>query len=75
MKLRIIKHIIPILALLAVSLTACDSSPLLRDNFMGKRLVEPDRLPQRVPRDARGNPRLDQQSKDLNEFWNRLKIW
>ena len=75
MELRNTKRILALCALLTGGLSACDSTPLMRDDYMGVRLVEPDRLPQRVPRDAYGNLRLDQQSDDLSQFWNKLKIW
>jgi hypothetical protein len=44
------------LALLAATLPACDTGPLLRDWYMGKKFIEPELLPERVPRDQHGNP-------------------
>ncbi len=64
-----------ILCLLAIGLSACDSSPLLRDDYMGQSLIEPDLLAQRVPRDRDGNPMLQNQSWDLEGFWPKMKVW
>ncbi len=58
------------LALLA-GLTACDSSPLLRDHYMGKRLAEPHLLAKPVPRDGQGQPRLHEEQDDRS-LWQRL---
>ena len=44
------------LALLAVTLPACDTGPLLRDRYMGQIFIEPELLPERPRRDKNGNP-------------------
>ncbi len=64
-----------ILSLLAANLAACDSSPLLRDHYMGQQLLEPEYLPHRVPRDKDGNPELQTQSRQLESFWQKLRFW
>lgn len=61
--------------LLAASLAACDSSPLLRDNYMGQNLLEPELLPRPVARDNKGNPILHAQSRDREGFWQSFKVW
>ncbi|MDP7546594.1 MAG: hypothetical protein QGF20_04810 [Alphaproteobacteria bacterium] len=64
-----------ILTIFAASLAACDSTPFLRDDYMGKKLIEPELLPQRVPRDQDGNPQLQTQARELESFWRKLKFW
>lgn len=64
-----------ILTLLAAGLAACDSTPLLRDHYMGKKLLEPELLPETVPRDKDGNPQLQTQARELESFWRKLKFW
>ena len=45
-------------SILIFILSACDTNPLLRDDYMGKKVVEPRLLPQPVARDGNGNPML-----------------
>lgn len=40
---------------------ACGSRGWLRDNYMGRDILEPDRRPGSVERDAEGNPILRRQ--------------
>lgn len=55
----------PLLILLAslasLALGACDRR-WLRDDYMGRDLLEPELTPQPAPRDDRGNPVLPPQS-------------
>jgi hypothetical protein len=64
-----------ILTLLAALPAACDSGALLRDHYMGQKLLEPALLPQRVPRDDNGNPQLQTQERELENFWRQFKFW
>jgi hypothetical protein len=61
------------LSVLCLGLSACDSSPLLRDNYMGQKVVEPHLLPQRVKRDGNGNPILQAESRSWTSFWPSLR--
>jgi len=48
------------LALVAVGLTTAGCErPRLREDYMGKRLLQPDKMPAEVERDATGDPILD----------------
>ena len=60
-------------SILLFTLSACESSPLLRDIYMGIKVVEPDLLPQRVQGDGNGNPILQPESGMWSGFWPSLR--
>ncbi|MDA1100856.1 MAG: hypothetical protein O2967_17930 [Proteobacteria bacterium] len=64
-----------VLTLLATGLTACDGSLFMRDNYMGQKWLEPELLPQQVPRDQDGNPQLQIQARELESFWQKFGTW
>lgn len=43
----------------AIAVTACDRRPLLRDEYLGKGLLQPHKTPQSQRRDGMGNPILE----------------
>ncbi len=45
--------------ILALLLAGCGGS-MLRDDYMGMSVLQPDKLPRAVERDAHGNPILDE---------------
>jgi len=47
-----------LLLLAASALAACERPPLLRDWYVGRETLEPDRVIQAIPRDERGDPIL-----------------
>ena len=47
-----------LIVLAAAALSACESRPLLRDWYVGRETLEPDRYIQTIERDALGNPIL-----------------
>lgn len=56
---------VAIVAALGVALSACEERPLLRDNYVGKALLQPRHVPRSTERDGWGNPVLeDSQKKD-----------
>jgi hypothetical protein len=57
--------------LLAAGLAACDGGTLLRDNYLGQGIIEPDLRPQRVRRDNLGNPILPTNAPSGGVFWRR----
>ncbi len=61
-----------LLPLLAVGVAACDSGPLLRDNYLGQSILEPDLRPRRVQRDEQGNPILQADESSLADYWRQL---
>ncbi len=72
-----------LLSILLAGLSACGGDPLLRDDYLGKRLLEPERMPGEVVRDKYGNPVLQSKSQspaksqpqETRSFWHFLKIW
>ncbi|MDP6689374.1 MAG: hypothetical protein QF384_07760 [Alphaproteobacteria bacterium] len=64
-----------LLSILLAGLSACGDAPLLRDDYMGKQLIEPELMPRQVVRDEYGNPVLQPQSRDTTGFWHGLKTW
>lgn len=44
---------------IALMLTGCDTGPLIRDNYWGKSVLQPDMVLRPAERDAFGNPVLD----------------
>jgi len=48
--------------IVAITLTigsACAPQDYLREDYTGKRFLQPDRYPQKIQRDARGNPIIE----------------
>ncbi len=60
-------------SILIFTLSACGSSPLLRDDYMGEKVVEPHLLPQRVARDGNGNPIMQPKSSIWSGFLPSLR--
>jgi len=60
---------------LVATLVACESGPLLRDDYMGQDLIEPELRPQLPPRDKFGNPKSSKSEFDkleiIDGFWPR----